>query len=41
VPAVALRSIGYGAAYPLDRRTTEAARAKNRRVMFLALGLRP
>jgi outer membrane protein OmpA-like peptidoglycan-associated protein len=41
VPAVALRSIGYGAAYPLDRRTTEAARAKNRRVMFLGLGLRP
>jgi outer membrane protein OmpA-like peptidoglycan-associated protein len=41
VPAVALRSIGYGAAYPLDKRITEAARAKNRRVMFLALGLRP
>ena len=41
VPAVALRSIGYGALQPLDRRTTEMARAKNRRVMFVALGPRP
>jgi outer membrane protein OmpA-like peptidoglycan-associated protein len=41
VPAVALRSIGYGASLPLDKRTTEMARAKNRRVMFVALGPRP
>jgi OOP family OmpA-OmpF porin len=41
VPAAALRSRGYGASQPLDRRNTESARAKNRRVMFVALGPRP
>jgi outer membrane protein OmpA-like peptidoglycan-associated protein len=41
VPAVALRSLGYGASQPLDKRNTEMARAKNRRVSFIALGPRP
>jgi outer membrane protein OmpA-like peptidoglycan-associated protein len=36
-----LRTKGYGATQPLDKRNTEAARAKNRRVMFINLGPRP
>ena len=36
-----LRTKGYGSTQPLDKRNTEAARAKNRRVMFINLGPRP
>ena len=32
-----LKIVGYGSAFPLDRRKTAAARAKNRRVAFLIL----
>jgi outer membrane protein OmpA-like peptidoglycan-associated protein len=41
VDTTALRTKGYGATQPLDRGNTEAARAKNRRVMFINLGPRP
>ena len=41
VDTTALRTKGYGATQPLDRRNTESARAKNRRVSFINLGPRP
>jgi outer membrane protein OmpA-like peptidoglycan-associated protein len=37
VPASRLTAQGYGATQPIDRGTTEQARAKNRRVAFLIL----
>jgi outer membrane protein OmpA-like peptidoglycan-associated protein len=37
VPASALSIVGYGNAFPVDKRKTAAARAKNRRVGLLIL----
>ena len=41
VPAKVLVPVGYGSAFPLDKRKTAAARAKNRRAGFLILERKP
>jgi outer membrane protein OmpA-like peptidoglycan-associated protein len=41
VPASALKIVGYGSEFPIDKRKTAAARAKNRRVGFLILERKP